>query len=81
MIIDKSDASQDDIPAELDGEVLLGTQINRHGVVTAYLTASQETCSRIRKMTPAQRKESGWDKHQTVLDSLPAVLPKLKPPA
>lgn len=77
MIINKSDATQVDIPTELDGEVLLDTQVNKFGTVTVYITASQETCDQMRKSTPGDREAAGWDKYQSVLDALPAILPKM----
>ena len=76
MIIDKTNPDHADLPDSLDGEVLLSIHTDSGGKVLGYHTATQEVVDRKRAMSMPDKISQGWDKHQAVLDALPAVLPK-----
>ena len=45
------------------------------------MTASQAVVHEARKFSPVKKAAEFWDQHQTVLDSLPDVLPEIGVPA
>ncbi len=70
MIINKQDPRFSDVPASLDGEVLLERVRDGSGRLVGFITAPVSVVMALKTKTDAELTASGWIKYKKVISSL-----------
>ncbi len=70
MVIDKKDPQFSDVPATLDGEVLLERLRDGDGNPVGFLTAPVETVAALKTKTDEELSAMGWIKYKDIIFSL-----------
>ena len=70
IVIDKTKKEFDDVPATLEGEVLLERPKDGDGKVTGYMTALVAEVRKHKGKTPAELAATGWDRYKPIVDSI-----------
>ncbi len=69
MIIDGKKPEFEDLPENLDGEVLLERVFGEGGGLMGFVTASPQVVREMKGKTPRELEESGWDKYKDALEN------------